>query len=117
MTKSLRELLIGILLGDGSIRRVGANKASLSFGQSGQKKDYFYQVYDSIKAEKLLLNEPYFRSFTDPRYPNKINTAWHFSTKSSEELRPLADLFLDSNGKKIVPSNILDLLTPKSLAY
>lgn len=117
MNKSLRDLLVGILLGDGSIRRTGTNKAAISFSQSGQKKDYFNQVYESIKAEDLLLNKPYLRTFVDLRYPNKINSSWNFSSKSSEELRPLADLFLDDNGRKIVPSNISDLLSPKSLAY
>ena len=117
MNKVVKDLLVGILLGDGSIRRVSSNKASISFGQSGQKSDYFNYVYESIKAENILLNEPVFRTFTDPRYPTKINSSWNFSSKSSEELRELAELFLDANGKKIVPSNISELLTPRSLAF
>ena len=117
MSKGLKEILIGILLGDASIRRSGINKASISFAQSGQKKDYFNQVYNSIQKENLPLNEPNLRNFVDPRYPNKVYSAISFSSKPSEDLRPIADLFLDANGKKIVPSNISDLLTPKSLAY
>ena len=117
MSKSLKELLVGLLLGDASIKRSGANKARLSFAQSSEKRDYFHHVYDSIKAENLLVNDHNIRTYSDPRYPGKTYTSYQFSSKSSEELRPLADLFLDANGQKIIPSNILDLLTPKSLAY
>lgn len=34
-----------------------------------------------------------------------------------EELKPLADLFLDSEGKKVIPLNIAEHLTPRSLAF
>jgi hypothetical protein len=34
-----------------------------------------------------------------------------------EELKPFADLFLDSEGKKVIPLNIAEHLTPRSLAF
>ena len=116
-TNLLKELLVGILLGDASIRRVGTTKAVISFAQSGKKEAYFDHVYNTLQGENLLLNPRNLRSFVDPRYPTKTNTALSFSSKSSEELKPLADLFLNEEGKKIVPYNISELLTPRSLAY
>lgn len=37
--------------------------------------------------------------------------------QSIEELKPMADLFLDREGKKIIPQNIADHLTARSLAF
>lgn len=49
---------------------------------------------------------------------NKSKTeSLYFRTQSLEALRPLADMFLDESGKKIVPSNIADHLTLRSLAF
>jgi len=41
----------------------------------------------------------------------------YFSTQLLLILRSLADLFLDETGKKIVPKNISDHFTPRSLAF
>jgi hypothetical protein len=38
-------------------------------------------------------------------------------TQNLEVLRPLADMFLDENGKKRIPSNIREHLTERSLAF
>ena len=46
-----------------------------------------------------------------------INESVYFRTESLEELKPLADMFLDSEGKKIVPSNIAEHLTARGLAF
>ena len=53
---------------------------------------------------------------SDSRY-NTNNTSLYFRTESLEELKPLADLFLDESGRKRIPHNISDHLTPGSLAY
>ena len=52
----------------------------------------------------------------DPRF-NKTNFSLHFKTQSNEMLRPLADTFLDENGRKIIPTNIAEYLTHRSLAF
>jgi len=54
----------------------------------------------------------------DIRY-NSTNTSLYFITESLEQLKPLADLFLDGSGKKIIPTNtnIADYITPISLAF
>ena len=40
-----------------------------------------------------------------------------FRTESLEEIKPLADLFLDEAGNKKIPHNIHEYLSEKSLAY
>ena len=55
-------------------------------------------------------------SRTDQRY-NSINNSLYFRTKSIEELKPMADLFLDESGNKVIPGNIAEHLTPRSLAF
>lgn len=52
----------------------------------------------------------------DPRYKT-TNRSLYFRTQSIEELKPMADLFLDREGKKIIPQNIADHLTARSLAF
>lgn len=52
----------------------------------------------------------------DPRYKT-TNKSLYFRTQSIEELKPMADLILDTEGKKIIPQNIADHLTARSLAF
>ncbi len=37
MNKTLKDMLVGVLLGDASIRRSGLNKSSITFEQSSKK--------------------------------------------------------------------------------
>ena len=117
MSKPLKDLLVGLILGDASIRKVGIDKARLTFDQSGKKTDYFNYVYDFLKSENLVSAEAKLRPFTDSRYPGTNYSAWNLTTDSLESLRPLADAFLDAQGKKMIPTNISEYLTPRSLAY
>ena len=52
----------------------------------------------------------------DSRYKT-TNKSLYFRTESLESLKPMADLFLYTEGKKIIPNNIADHLTPRSLAF
>src|SRR5260370_17339472 len=52
----------------------------------------------------------------DPRYKT-TNRSLYFRTQSIEELKLMADLFLDTEGKKIIPQNIADHLTTRSLSF
>lgn len=116
MNKTIKELFTGMLLGDGHIRRSGLSKAYFTFEQSSKKTEYFNYVYNILRQEGLDISE--FKEYTrfDPRY-GKTHESLHLTTKAMEELKPLADLFLDEKGKKKIPSNISELLTHKSLAY
>ena len=116
MNKTAREIFIGMLLGDGHIRRSGPNKAYIAFEQSTKKTEYFNNVKDILAKEGVELtdNRTYVRE--DTRY-GSTNSSVRFSTKASEDYKPLADLFLDEEGKKIINPNIGDELTIKGLAH
>jgi hypothetical protein len=118
MNKILKDMLIGVLLGDASIGRTSLNKAFISFEQSSKKLEYIQYLHKLVKEGGLpLINEnlkEYIR--TDLRYNSK-NTSLGFRTQSLEELKPIAELFLNEEGKKVIPTNIADYLTPRSLAF
>lgn len=118
MNKTLKDMLIGVLLGDAHIGRTGLNKAFISFEQSNKKSEYLNYLYKLTKEGGLPLMEDGIKEYTreDNRF-NNINKSLYFRTQSLEELKPLADLFLNEEGKKIIPSNIGDHLTEKSLAF
>ena len=118
MNKTLKDMLIGVLLGDAHIGRTGLNKAFISFEQSNKKSEYLNYLYKLTKEGGLPLMVDGIKEYTreDNRF-NNINKSLYFRTQSLEELKPLADLFLNEEGKKIIPSNIGDHLTEKSLAF
>nr|YP_009517253.1 LAGLIDADG homing endonuclease [Tephrocybe rancida]YP_009517282.1 LAGLIDADG homing endonuclease [Tephrocybe rancida]AYE93181.1 LAGLIDADG homing endonuclease [Tephrocybe rancida]AYE93182.1 LAGLIDADG homing endonuclease [Tephrocybe rancida] len=119
MNKTIIEMLIGTLLGDAHIRRTGLNKAFISFEQSSKKIDYINFLHKLIKEEgRLPLMEENLKEYLrgDSRYQS-MNKSLYFRTQSLEELKPMADLFLNEEGKKVVPTNIADHLTPRSLAF
>ncbi len=109
-------MLIGAILGDAHIGRTGSNRAFLTFEQSNKKADYLNHLYKLVSEENLTQDLPKLYTREDTRY-NKTNESLYFRTKSLEELKPLSDMFLDSEGKKVIPTNIADHLTPRSLAF
>ena len=118
MKKSLRELLIGALLGDAHIGRTGLNKAFISFEQSAKKSEYLNHLFNVVKEQGLPLTSDSITEYSrnDTRY-NIKNSSLYFRTESLEEIKPLADLFLDDSGKKKIPLSIAEHLTEKGLAY
>lgn len=124
MKRTLREMLVGVIYpkalrqgrGDAHLGRTGIDRAFITFEQSKKKVEYLKFLHKFAQAQGIVFEEPrtYIRS--DQRY-NIINESLYFRTKSLEELKPLADIFLDREGKKIIPSNIFELLTIKSLAF
>jgi len=118
MNKALREILIGAILGDAHIRKTGLNKAFISFEQSSKKADYLNFLHELVKKEGLPLMDETVRTYSrqDVRY-NTQNSSLYFRTQSIEELRPLADMFLDEAGAKHIPKNIAEEFTHRSLAF
>jgi hypothetical protein len=116
MIKNVREILVGMLLGDGHIRRSGTNKAYFAFEQSSKKIDYLNYVRDILLQEGIELTENQTYEREDERY-SSTNSSIRFSSKASEHYKPLADLFLDEEGKKRIHPNIGEEITVKSLAH
>jgi len=118
LNKQIKEFLIGTLLGDAHIGRTGLNKAFISFEQSSKKREYLNYLLNITKEGEIPLMDENIREYLrdDPRYKT-TNRSLYFRTQSIEELKPMADLFLDTEGKKIIPQNIADHLTARSLAF
>nr|YP_009739405.1 LAGLIDADG homing endonuclease [Tricholoma terreum]QIC20249.1 LAGLIDADG homing endonuclease [Tricholoma terreum] len=117
MNKTLKDMLIGVILGDAHLKRLGLDKAFISFEQSNKKAEYLNHLLTLTKEELPVINEEVKEySREDQRY-NTTNKSLYFRTKSVEELKPFADLFLDSEGKKVIPLKIAEHLTPRSLAF
>jgi len=109
------EAAIGLILGDASIQSQNKGKTyRLKFEWGDINKDYAFHVYDLFK-EWIL---------TEPKAQTRINSngnevlTWRFQTFSHEAFNPLAKLFLNIQGKKMVKDGLIrDHLTPRGLAY
>ncbi len=101
MKNSIRELLIGTLLGDSHIGRVGNDRAFISCEESAKKAEYLSHLFNQFKGGNIPLMSDTIKLYKreDIRY-NSVNNSHYFRTESLPELRPLADMFLDENNKK-----------------
>jgi hypothetical protein len=113
----IKEILVGILLGDAHIARRSATANSrLVYAQTAvAHKEYFNYVFSffiSFCAKNYI---PQNRETLDNRNKQLYN-AISFTTMQLPCFNVFRDLFYVSNVKK-VPDNIYDLLTPKGLAF
>ena len=89
------------------------------YGQSSlriQHINYFYHVFELFTP---YLSDDFTvkaKSFIDKR-TNKSYSSVNFATLSLPCFNYYKNLFYNSEGLKIVPSNIKELLSPKGLAY
>ena len=115
----LNEIMIGLLLGDGHIQKRSINGNSrFIYGQSSLRLhhlNYFNHVFELFKPYLSKDFNPKKRSFTDKR-SNKKYSSVQFATLSLPCFNYYKELFYNEN-KKIVPSNIQNLLSPRGLAY
>lgn len=113
---SIRSMLIGTLLGDSHIRR-NLTGSYITFEQSLAKSEYLFHLYGLVNTAGLSLNPPVQYNRTNIRYPGVVTSSLHFRTISHEIINGLADLFLDANGNKVIPINIVDYLDIVVLSY
>lgn len=117
ISDDLKEVLIGILLGDGHIvKRSSTANSRLVYAQTAvAHKEYFDYVYSFFKD--LCVNDyiPQLRIVRDNR-TNKIYSAISFTTMQLPCFNVFKEMFYQNN-VKIVPDNIHQLLTPKGLAF
>lgn len=115
LSKLQREILIGVLLGDGSLKgNTHQTKYSLTILQSDKHKEYVFHLYEIFKDFVTIPPKKYV--FTDKRFPGKLYTKWSFRTSSLACFRFYAHQFYCDN-KKILPKNIHKWLTPRAIAY
>ena len=118
MNNRIKQMLIGVILGDAHIGTTGVDKAFISFEQSKSKEKYMNFLFNFVKENNLALMENSIKEYKRENLTtNSTTESLYFRTQSLDSLKPLADIFLDKSGKKIIPSNIADYLTPRSLAF
>lgn len=117
LTSELDEIIIGSMLGDLSAEKPSAkHNTRLQFRQSEINQDYVYHLYELF--QEYCGSKPIHLSRFDSR-PNKMET-YHsikFQTLSLKCFNRYKELFYNTEGIKIVPLNIEELLTAKGLAY
>lgn len=112
----IKEVLIGILLGDAHInRRSPTFNSRLIYGQTTKYKEYFDLVYNIFKPLCANGHKPYFNQAVDKRN-NEIYYSFHFATMQLPCFNLYREIFYNLN-KKLIPINIYELLTPRALAF
>lgn len=113
LPKDLKDILIGLFLGDLCGRKL-KSYARLLFEQGSVHQEYILHLYELFKSYCGTAPR------TTNRLPDKITGKIHsriaFETFSLSCFNELYELFYPF-GKKVVPQNIAELLTPLGLAY
>lgn len=117
MPDDIKDVLIGILLGDAHIvKRSSTSNARLMYAQTAiAHKAYFEYVYSffhSFCAKDYITQTKVFRD----KRTNKIYSSISFTTMQLPCFNVFRELFYVYN-VKTVPNNIYELLTPKGLAF
>ena len=116
LTLMQREVLVGILLGDASLRTdTEGRKYRLQVSQSQQHKQYLFHLYEIYK--NLTTSPPTCLSFSDSRNPGKTYARWTFSTTQQSCFRFYGQQFYRKQGKRKCPRLIERLLSARSIAY
>jgi len=113
LPSSTSEILIGLLLGDVHASRASSKNTRFLFEQGEVHNSYLLHLYDLFKD--YCKTEPKSSSRFDKRV-NKSYLRIKFSTLSSPVFNYYYDLFY-LNETKIIPANLGELLTSRSLAY
>jgi hypothetical protein len=119
LSTELEEIIVGLilLLGDLFAEKKNSNSNTrLQFKQSNKNKNYIDHLY--LLFKEFCNSEPKVTSSIDNR-PGKpeLNVSIKFWTSSLPCFNKFRDLFYDSSGIKIIPLNLEDLITEKSLAF
>lgn len=115
LTITLKEILIGLLLGDGWLKKQKVN-ARFRLEQGDIHKELFFLVLFYKIFYDFCQSPPRLREKLDKR-TNKIYYTWHFSTKSYSMFTEIEIYNLFYKHKiKIIPVNTIDLIGPVSLA-
>jgi hypothetical protein len=116
LNNEIVDMLIGCILGDAHIGKVGNNKGFISFEQTIKHKEYVIDIYNKLKKSGIELQDIKYYSRKDSRY-NSLNSSIYFKTYNSELIYPFVNMFLSSTNIKILPLDIEKYLNPITLAY
>ncbi len=105
LSNTQRDILVGLMLGDGNLEFNGYRGTRLQIKQSEEKEGYVLWLYSQFAD--LVRTPPQQRMDT---------RQWYFGTRFFENLEDLRKIFY-SDRKKVVPANINDLFqSPLTLA-
>lgn len=112
ITPRQEEILIGTLLGDGRLEcRSKTGSARLRIHHGEKQKEFVFWKY--LEFKNFVLSKP--RRIKS----GKVNTnnlySWYFHTKTFSDFGIMHNKFY-FEGKKVLPFNLQNLLTPLSLA-
>lgn len=108
-----QEIVIGTLLGDGRLESRSKNgSARLRVHHAQSQYDFLLWKYDIF--QNVVAREPWQVTWKGSTTGNTYK-AWFFHTKTLQDLSIYHHMFYPA-GKKIIPSNIGDFLTPRALA-
>ncbi len=108
-----QEIVIGTLLGDGRLESRSKNgSARLCIHHAESQYDFLMWKYDIF--QNVVTREPWQVTWKGSTTGNTYQ-AWFFHTKTLEDLNVYHQMFYPA-GKKVIPINIGDFLTPRALA-
>lgn len=110
LTKTQREILIGKLLGDGHLESRDGVNWRLKVEHSLKQQDYVNWLYDCFKDWVLKMPDVKSKTVKGKNYQN----IW-FTTLSDVKMRYYGKIFY-KDGKKVIPKNIKNLLSPLTMA-
>src|SRR5437660_238627 len=112
LTPKLKEIIVGLLLGDLHLNINKNGTCYLKFEQGEIHYEYLMHLY---KLFNVYVNTPPKYKIRGYNNKNKPIINWYFNTTTVEAFKELKIFYNDK--KKILPENIEELLTARGLAY
>ena len=106
LTERQKAIVIGAILGDSNLEKRWKNPR-LRFAHSIVQKDYLFWKYQEF--QNVASSAPILIRELHPK-TSKVYESWQFATCATSELLDYWNQFC-SSGRKIIPENILELLT------
>jgi hypothetical protein len=114
LPEDLKNISVGLILGDLNIHKLRVN-ARLCFKQGIVHKDYIFHLSDLF--QNFCSSGPKTCNPAVDGRTGKVYPFLYFKTYTLFCFTELYELFYTASGKKVVPLNIGEVLTPIGLAY
>ena len=112
LSKEQKSILFGIILGDGYLQKTGKKNARLRLEHGRNQKEYL--LWKAKKLERFFQGKPKYLERTHPISKRKYSY-WRHQSQSTPYLGKLRNIFY-SDGKKKIPEDLEEYLTPITLA-
>ncbi|MFH1407690.1 MAG: hypothetical protein ABIG91_01475 [Patescibacteria group bacterium] len=107
-----KQILYGIILGDGYLQKTGEKNARLRLEHGQKQKEYLFWKVNQFK--KLFQGKPVYLERIHPKTKKKYGY-WRYQSQSTPYLGKLRKIFYPEDKKKI-PRNLSDHLSSQTLA-